>query len=84
MSIKVGQIEMQRLSEVVNYMLHDDKKRKKQTVGFVIITFDFGDVNSMINYASNAERESMLDSLEKLVVKMKELPGDRYDIANEN
>jgi len=44
-------------------------------VGFCLLVFSFGP-DGWLTYSSNAERPSMMDALQELLDKMKEMPED--------
>lgn len=67
MSIKVGAIEMRELAEMVNYLIHDDKGRQKNEVGFALLTFDVKTNQGMVNYVSNCDRSDMVKALKEFI-----------------
>lgn len=67
MSIKVGAIEMRELAEMVSYLIHEEKGRKKNEVGFALLTFDVGTNKGMVNYVCNCERPDMIKALKEFI-----------------
>jgi len=74
MSIQVGAKEMRDLSEIVSYLIYEDKGRLKNEIGFAILTFDLKTNNGMINYICNCEREDMIKALKEFIHKCEAHP----------
>ena len=67
MSIQVGAQEMRDIAEFVSYLLHEDKGRIKNEIGFCILTFDVKTDRGMANYVSNCQREDMIKALKEFI-----------------
>jgi len=62
MSYKIGAQEMRNIAEMIVQRI-DDK-----SVGFVLLTFDFGE-GGLTNYISNAKRKDIVKYFEELLAK---------------
>lgn len=69
MSIKVSANEMRELADLLNFAIHDDKGRKKNEIGFALLTFDVGTENGMFNYICNCQRSDMIRALKEFIHK---------------
>jgi len=67
MSIKVGAIEMREIAEMVNYLIHEEKGRKKNEVGFALLTFDVNTDKGMVNYVGNCQRPDMIKAMKEFI-----------------
>lgn len=73
MSVKVGAQEMRELADMVSYMLHQEKNRTKNEIGFAVLTFDVGK-KGMVNYVSNCQREDMIKALKEFIERNEQSP----------
>ncbi|MGG5486280.1 hypothetical protein [Gaetbulibacter sp. PBL-D1] len=74
MSIQVGALEMQELAQMLSYLIHEEKGRAKNTVGFALLTFDVNTNNGMVNYVCNCEREDMIKALKEFIQRNESQP----------
>ena len=66
MSKKSFQIDAQQMRDLGDYLA-----KKYPGLGFALITFDFGDIETPANYISNAQREDMIKALEEVLDRWK-------------
>jgi coenzyme F420-reducing hydrogenase alpha subunit len=62
MSIKIGAQEMRNIADTIKERIGD------KTIGFALVTFDFGE-GGITNYISNAKRDDMMKYFEELLNK---------------
>ncbi|WP_179022025.1 hypothetical protein [Winogradskyella forsetii] len=82
MSIQVGSIEMRELADFVSYLIHEEKGRKKNSVGFALLTFDVNTDKGMTNYVCNCERKDMIKALKEFIHRNE--TEAEFPIPNEN
>lgn len=58
---------MRDLADIISYLIHEEKGRSKNEVGFALLTFDVKTNKGMVNYVCNCEREDMIIALKEFI-----------------
>lgn len=75
--------QMRALAEMLDAVLNEEGKEK--TTGFALLIFPFGeDIESRINYVSNARREDMICGLKEFLARLEGRHAEEYgDVSEE-
>ena len=69
--------KMNALAAALDTLFNGDKHGIEREVGFIVITFKFGEDQGRTNYISNADRESVVTMLKHQIARFEGQPDIR-------